>query len=357
MVRHAARKVRRRGAIAVSAALLGTIGLIGALPTTVGSTTGLSEGPSRQSGDVESLFVEIRPTSESNPLSGSGFYVDRSTSAEVAADQSNAPNAELRMIADTPQVRWIGNELAIDAVAAEVSRYVAAAANVGEMPVLALYAIPHRDCGNFSAGGFASTDEYRKWTTQVAAGIGMARVGIVLEPDGLTSADCLSSAERQERYDVLRDAVTALTANPNAGVYIDGGHSRWLPPDELARRLNAIGGGRARGFALNTSNFFSTGEEIAYGEAVSKLTNGLHYVIDTSRNGAGPAPDGPLNWCNPPGRAVGTPPTTDTAGAHADAYLWIKHPGESDGECGRNDPRSGIFMPQYAIDLVRASAG
>ena len=27
-----------------------------------------------------------------------------------------------------------------------------------------------------------------------------------------------------------------------------------------------------------------------YGEAISGMTNGSHYVIDTSRNGAGPAP-------------------------------------------------------------------
>ena len=48
-------------------------------------------------------------------------------------------------------------------------------------------------------------------------------------------------------------------------------------------------------------------------------------MIDTSRNGAGPTDD-PLYWCKPSGRAPGTPPTTATAGAHADAYLWVKRP-------------------------------
>lgn len=64
----------------------------------------------------------------------------------------------------------------------------------------------------------------------------------------------------------------------------------------------------ARWFSLNVSNFYTTDEEIGYGEAISGLTNGSHYVIDTSRNGAGPAPDAPLNWCNPqrprPGRTA-----------------------------------------------------
>ena len=110
--------------------------------------------------------------------------------------------------------------------------------------------------------------------------------------------------------------------------------------------------GKARGFSLNTANFFTTDEEIGYGEAISGLTNGAHYVIDTGRNGAGPSDD-PLYWCNPSGRALGAAPTTATAGEHADAYLWIKRPGESDGSCGRGEPGAGRFISQYAIDLAR----
>jgi endoglucanase len=301
--------------------------------------------------------IQTRLLESSNPLSGRNFYLNWSTSAAVAADQSEPPSPELRQIANTPQVWWIGDDVATELIAAKVRAYIDAAKFVGETPMFATYALPQRDCGSFSRGGFAMAGGYREWIAQLAAGIGMTRVGIVLEPDGLTSADCLPETERVERFGLLRDAVFALTANPNAAVYIDGGHSRWLPPHELAQRLTAVGVERARGFALNTANFFRTDEEIAYGEAVSNLTNGAHYVIDTSRNGAGPAPDGPLNWCNPPGRAVGVPPTTDTAGARADAYLWIKHPGESDGECGRNEPKSGLFMPQYAIGLVRNAHG
>lgn len=59
--------------------------------------------------------------------------------------------------------------------------------------------------------------------------------------------------------------------------------------------------------------------------------------------------------CNPSGRALGVPPTTATAGAHADAYLWVKHPGDSDGSCGRGEPGPGHFMNEYAIDLARAA--
>ena len=89
---------------------------------------------------------------------------------------------------------------------------------------------------------------------------------------------------------------------------------RWHSAEEMAARLNQAGVDQARGFSLNTANFFTTEDEIGYGEAISGLTNGSNYVIDTSRNGAGPAPDAPLDWCNPTGRALGTPPTAATAG-------------------------------------------
>lgn len=303
-----------------------------------------------------SRITETIPAGSDNPLSGKYFYVDPTTSAVVAAERTQLLGSELLTIAGTPQVRWIDNEVPIDRVAADVNTYVRAAESVNRMPMLALYAIPHRDCGGFSASGFATGDEYRSWISNVAEGLGSSQVLVVLEPDALTAADCLPPDQQQERMDLLRYTVETLTRSANVMLYIDAGHSRWLTPEELARRLIDVGVDRARGFSLNTSNFFTTAEEIAYGEEVSALTNGAYYVIDTSRNGAGPAPDAPLNWCNPPGRAIGAAPTVDTDGPHADAYLWIKHPGESDGECDRGEPKSGLFFTQYAIDLVRAAA-
>jgi endoglucanase len=314
------------------------------------------EGSAHWKGNVATMPFQTRLMAEDNPLAGNGFYVDPTTTAAIAARQATPPSAQLQKIAGTPQARWLTEVVPVDQVAGAAATYVGAAAAARAMPVVVIYAIPHRDCGSYTAGGFGSADDYRAWVRQVAAGLGMARVGVVLEPDALT-ASCLSEDQLQERTALLRDAIGVLTQNPNAAVYVDGGHSRWLTPDELADRLRAVGVERARGFALNTSNFFSTDEEIAYGEVVSQLVNGAHYVIDTSRNGAGPAPEGALNWCNPPGRALGVDPTTVTNGPHADAYLWIKHPGESDGDCDRGDPRSGVFMPAYAVDLAQTPQG
>ena len=76
-----------------------------------------------------------------------------------------------------------------------------------------------------------------------------------------------------------------------------------------------------------------------------------HFIIDTSRNGQGTlntaqyaaAPYGQPasvlgalasgNWCNPPGAGLGLSPSAKTGVALLDAYLWVKVPGESDGQC------------------------
>jgi endoglucanase len=291
----------------------------------------------------------VRLVDEVNPLAGAPLYVNPTSAAMRAAQNANPPSPELTAIANTPQAYWMdqASSPAVDA------KYISAAQATGAMPVLALYGIPHRDCGSFAAGGFTTAAAYRGWIDGIASDLGSSPAAIVLEPDALAMADCLPPDQRQERFDLMRYAVDTLTRNPATAVYIDGGHSRWVSADEMAARLNQVGVDHTRGFSLNTANFFTTDEETGYGEAISALTNGSHYVIDTSRNGAGPAPDAALNWCNPSGRTLGTPPTTATAGAHADAYLWIKRPGESDGSCGSGEPVAGRFMNQYAIDLAR----
>lgn len=291
----------------------------------------------------------VRLVSDANPLAGAPFYVNPTSAAMRAAQSADPPSAELTAIANTPQAYWI----VPGSSAGTVGKYVGDANAAGAIPVLTIYGIPHRDCGSFAAGGMGSGADYRGWIDGIASGVGASRAAIIVEPDALAMADCLSGDQRQERYDLIRYAVDTLTRDPAAAVYVDAGHLRWHSPEDMATRLNQAGVGHARGFSVNTANFFTTDDEIGYGEAISGLTNGSHYVVDTSRNGAGPAPDSALNWCNPGGRALGTPPTTATAGAHADAYLWIKRPGESDGTCDKGDPPAGTFVSQYAIDLAQ----
>jgi len=129
-----------------------------------------------------------------------------------------------------------------------------------------------------------------------------------------------------------------------------------------------------------------------------------HFVVDTSRNGDGPnnmqqytnapynQPDSVIgtlaggNWCNPPDSGLGILPTANTGVPLLDAYLWVKTPGQSDGQCDANggvrawdytaysqpswpttaadqalfdplwgvdDPAAGAWFPQEALQLAQ----
>ena len=212
----------------------------------------------------------VRLASDGNPLAGLPFYVNPSSKAQAAADGVDPRSPELDAIANTPTAYWMDN-LSTPAVDA---KYIAAAQTAGTMPVLALYGIPHRDCGSFAAGGFGSSDAYKGWINGVASAIGSGPAAVILEPDALAMADCLSGDQRQERFDLMSYAVDTLTRNPATAVYVDAGHSRWVDADEMADRLNQVGVAKARGFSLNTANFFTTEEEIGYGDAISGVTGG-----------------------------------------------------------------------------------
>lgn len=269
---------------------------------------------------------------------------------QAAAWRSTRPADAARMDAmgAQPMAEWLG-EWNTD-VAAEVDRILTLAASSNARPVLALYAIPMRDCGSYSAGGLTSTT-YRAWISKVAGAIRGRGPIVVLEPDALAQTTCLTADQRTEREALLRDAVTQL-ADAGAYVYIDAGHSAWLSATEAASRLLRVGIDRARGFALNTSNFGSTSSQVAYGRTIASLVGGKPFVLDTSRNGNGFSPDG--QWCNPPGRALGAKPTLSTGLSGVDAFLWVKRPGESDGTCN-GGPSAGGFWADYALDLARSA--
>jgi endoglucanase len=147
----------------------------------------------------------------------------------------------------------------------------------------------------------------------------------------------------------MSDAVKVLKSN-GAAVYIDAGHANWKSPEVMAGRLKPAGIAAADGFSLNVSNYISNSANIAYGERLSRLLGGKHFIIDTSRNGLGNASD----WCNPHGQALGIAPTANTGNPLVDAFLWIKQPGESDGTC-QGGPTAGSWWTAMALELSRAA--
>jgi endoglucanase len=144
-----------------------------------------------------------------------------------------------------------------------------------------------------------------------------------------------------------------------------------------------------------------------YAQHMGTAVATTHFVVDTSRNGDGPnamqtyasAPyDQPAsvigtlksgNWCNPPASGLGIKPTARTGVPLLDAYLWVKTPGQSDGQCdaaggvrawdystytqpgwpttasaqaqfdplwGTDDPAAGAWFPQQALQLAQLAS-
>jgi endoglucanase len=286
-----------------------------------------------------------------NPFAGARLYADPGSPARRQAEAWRAARpedaAQIEKIGRQPTAAWFG-DWNTD-VRREVRERVSAIRRAGALPVLVAYNIPQRDCGGQSSGGARSARAYRRWIGSFAKGIGRRRAIVILEPDALAALDCLSSDGRRARIGLIRYAIRVLERRPGVAVYVDAGNSVWHPAPTMARRLAAAGARRAQGFALNVSNFLWTRGERAYGNAISKRLRGKHFVIDTSRNGRGPAPG--YEWCNPAGRALGRSPTARTGHRRVDAYLWIKYPGESDGRCN-GGPGAGTWWPEYALGLA-----
>jgi endoglucanase len=116
-------------------------------------------------------------------------------------------------------------------------------------------------------------------------------------------------------------------------------------------------------YPATQSDFSTWGLTTAwYAQNMGNAVAATHFVIDTSRNGDGPnsmqsyasAPyDQPSsvigtlasgNWCNPPDSGLGLRPTADTGVPLLDAYLWVKTPGQSDGQC---DSAGGVRAWDY----------
>lgn len=167
---------------------------------------------------------------------------------------------------------------------------------------------------------------------------------------------------------------------PDASSYVDCPNQYWNGgplPAKIAELL-----GEWTGVALSSYGEWSddsdvpelntSGINLRYANMLGSVVPTTHFVIDTSRNGQGPwqppagvYPDA-QDWCNPPDRGLGLRPTANTGNPLIDAYLWVKIPGESDGECTRGlgptgtvdpewgivDPGAGAWFPEMALDLV-----
>ncbi|MEV1044869.1 glycoside hydrolase family 6 protein [Streptomyces sp. NPDC049916] len=339
----------------VPRALPRTAPALSALALAAALTAGCSTPEPHVTRTAEETHGSVR--GEPAPGAASPYWVDPGSDAarQVRAWEREGREADakvLRRIADRPVAVWP----AWDDPAPQIRAAARSAARTKKTILLVAYNIPHRDCGLYSAGGAKDADAYRSWIGEFADAVGDAPATVVLEPDALPHiADgCTPPEHHTERYQLLSEAVRALKARPNTKVYVDAGNPDWIKePAKIGEPLKRAGIDGADGFSLNVSNFQSNESVKEYAALLSGTVGDAHYVIDTSRNGNGPLSGGRDEaWCNPPGRGLGTPPTTDTGDDRLDAYLWIKRPGESDGTC-RGGPRAGAWWPEYALGLAK----
>ncbi len=197
----------------------------------------------------------------------------------------------------------------------------------------------------------------------VVAGTGNRPVVYLLELDAVGSSFCMKRDHALGAWEsALRYEVDQFATLPHAVVYVEGGYSDANSPAYTAKVLNNVDIGRIRGFFTNDTHNAWTINEIKWGDKVSALTHGAHFIVNTAQNGQGPLlnkhphKQGVENLCNPPGRGLGPLPTTSTGFPNVDAFLWTHIPANSTGTCN-GGPSSGSFWPAYALGLAARANG
>jgi hypothetical protein len=246
-------------------------------------------------------------------------------------------------------------------------------ADPGAVPVLTtLFAEPH---GKYCAG----VNAIRRWrgvfvryVDEMAAAIDRHPAVILSEIGGVGVAKCLSRTalglwEANLAYEMKR-----FTMLPHTVVYLEAGYSDAQGPRWTADVLNGSGVWMGRGFFTDDTHFAWTSHEMHWADQVSSILGQLthqtyvaHYIINTAQNGRGPELNphphrqGIENLCNPAGRGIGRPTSTNTAPTHdgytfplLDAFLWTGVPGLSHGSgCHPGDAPAGHFDQRFALEL------
>ena len=165
-------------------------------------------------------------------------------------------------------------------------------------------------------------------STSSRRGIGNRRAVVILEPDALAGG-CTRTRDHQERRRAAAHAhahrgLRRRRPQPLAAGG-DDGHAAAARRDRARRRLRPQ---RLQLPHQPRADRLRHHDRQARQEAVRDRHEPQR---------PGPSSAGTQEWCNPPGRGLGERPTTTTNIPRLDAKLWIKTPGESDGECERRD--------------------
>lgn len=261
---------------------------------------------------------------------------------------------------------WVSDRIVNGDASSTVQELVTSCPEDSRLSVV-LYALPNKDCSAGFSNGNASIvtgDDYAAFVTELADLIGDRKVLYVLEPDAvglIVSGGCAIESDYQGN---LTTAVSLLSTNPNAEIYVDVGY--WtLSTNESAAQVAKVvkelsRNGTVKGITLNTSNYRPTPElvELCSNFQAAINSTDMHCIIDTSRNYQSEYSNATSSeWCNSRYGGIGIPPTDDTGYDNIDYFLYIKPPGESDGYCTNQSsdalrgPEAGTFYYEHFIKL------
>lgn len=293
-----------------------------------------------------------------NYFAGSQLYVNpNSVVTKFLAAHPNYPNAALlKKIADQPTGIWLnydsGKSLA-DNQAGIRSTILDTLKLAGtKLVTFVVYGIVDRDAGGQSAGGAPDRESYYAWSGAIDAAFkeaGNPKVVLIMEPDALAFAQ---QKQNYTQYETIKVAIDILTQNPNRSLYLDVSMWNYPSTDAMAGAITFLKQQdqmkNVRGWALNTSGYNSDVMCQQFGKDLIAKVGGT-FIVDTGRNGRGPAPAG--QWENVPGMALGAKPLTQTVSG-MDANIWAKPPGESDG-ADNGAPGPGQFFYDRAVEMAR----
>jgi cellulose 1,4-beta-cellobiosidase len=276
---------------------------------------------------------------------------------------------------------------------------------------LVIYDLPGRDCAAKASNGELKVGEVSRYKTEyidkvvsILKAHPNTAFALVIEPDSLpnlvTNADLQTCKNSASGYrDGVAYALKQLNL-PNVVMYLDAGHGGWLGWDanlkpgaqELAKAYTAAGKPKQlRGIATNVAGWnawdlspgeFSKASDAKYnacqnektyvttfGAALKSAGMPNHAIVDTGRNAVQGLRQEWGNWCNVKGAGFGVRPTSNTGTELADAFVWVKPGGESDGTsdssavrydsfCGKSDayqpsPEAGQWNQAYFEDLIK----
>jgi endoglucanase len=235
-------------------------------------------------------------------------------------------------------------------------------ADPGSIPIITTYFLYQAGYCESSSEIVAHRPTFERQVDEVAAGIANRPAVMLLELDAIGSSSCMARSGALPQWEAdIRYEIQKVAALPHTVVYVEGGYSDGSSPQYTAKVLNAVGVQSIRGFYTNDTHLNWTIDEIRWGDEVSQLTGGTHFIINTADNGRGPKKNphpvkqGNEDLCNPPGRGAGPTDTTSTGFPAVDAFLWVHVPGSSSGSCNGGTPSGTFFLGRALTEAQNAN--